>query len=304
VNPPPSTLFTAPTEWQWLIIFYFYLGGIAGGAYFLATLIDLAGHPADRPLARLGYFIAFPAIAICGLLLIADLRRPLRFWHMLVQSETLRPMLKWWSPMSFGSWILLLFGLFAFLSFLAALGESDDPRWRRLRGFRRLRRPGLLGTLVTCLGGVFGFFIAGYTGILLAVTNRPIWSDTNLLGLVFLISGTSTAAALMALLGRQLRWTRPEGVHALERFDSGMLVFELIAIVALVISLGSLARLWLSAWGALLVVGVLIVGILVPLVLYRRPGVFGRLGVAAAPVLVLVGGFLLRVVIILSSEAV
>jgi formate-dependent nitrite reductase membrane component NrfD len=304
VNPPPSTLFTAPPDWQWLIIFYFFLGGIAGGAYFLAALIDLVGHPADRPLARLGYLIAFPVTVVCGIVLTLDLQRPLRFWHMLVQSETLRPMLKWWSPMSLGSWGLLLFGFFAFISFLAALADSDDPRWQRLRPFHRLRPPGLLGILVTCLGGVFGFFIAGYTGILLAVTNRPIWSDTNLLGLVFLISGASTAAALMALLGRRLRWTRPEGLHALERFDSWMLAFELIALVALVVSLGGLARLWLNAWGALLVLGVVIVGILLPLVLYRRAGERGGLGAAVAPVLVLIGGFLLRVVIVLSSEGV
>jgi formate-dependent nitrite reductase membrane component NrfD len=303
VTPPPSTLFTAPPEWQWLIVGYFFLGGIAGGAYFIAALIDLAGHPLDRPLARLGYLIAFPMVAICGLLLTLDLRRPLRFWHMLIQSETFRPMLKWWSPMSLGSWALLLFGLFAFLSFLAAVADLTDARWPRVRGFRRLRPPGLLGTVVTVLGGVFGFFLAGYTGILLAVTNRPIWADTTLLGLVFLISGASTAAALMALLGRQLRGTRPEGVQALERFDSWMLVFELLAIVALVVSLGSLARLWLSSWGVLLVGGVLILGILLPLVLYRRSPALGGLG-AAAPVLVLIGGFLLRVVIILSSESV
>jgi protein NrfD len=304
VTPPPSTLFTAPPDWQWLIVFYFFVGGIAGGAYFLAALIDLVGHRADRPLARLGYLIAFPATVVCGVLLIADLQRPLRFWHMLLQSETLRPMLKWWSPMSLGSWGLLLFGAFAFVSFLAALAEWDHPRWQRLRGFSRLRPPGLLGTVVTVLGGVLGFFLAGYTGILLAVTNRPIWSDTTLLGLVFLLSGASTAAALTALLGRRLRWTRPEGVRALERFDTWMLVFELVAIVALVASLGSLARLWLSAWGALLVLGVLVVGILLPLVLYRRPQALGGLGAVAAPVLVLVGGFVLRVVIILSSEAV
>ena len=92
-------------------------------------------------------------------------------------------------------------------------------------------------------------------------------------------------------------------MHALERFDSLVLVFELLAIVALVVSLGSLARLWLNTWGLLLVVGVLIVGILLPLVLYRRSRLLGGLGATAAPVLVLVGGFLLRVVIILSSEA-
>jgi hypothetical protein len=76
------------------------------------------------------------------------------------------------------------------------------------------------------------------------------------------------------------------------------------ALVALVVSLGSLARLWLSAWGALLVLGVVVLGILIPLALYRRPGAFGGLGAATAAVLVLLGGFLLRVVLILSSEGV
>ena len=301
MTPPPSTLFTAPPDWEWLIVGYFFLGGIAGGAYFLAALIDIVGHPLDRPLARIGYLIAFPATVLCGILLILDLGRPLRFWHMLVQSETLRPMLKWWSPMSLGSWALLLFGAFAAVSFLAALAEEDRPRWRR---FLAARPPGGLGTLLTFLGAVLGFFLAGYTGVLLAVTNRPIWSDTNLLGLVFLISGASTAAALMALLGRRRRASRLAGVRALEHFDSLMLVFELAAIAALVVSLGSLARLWLSSWGALLVLGVGLLGIVLPLALYRRPQALGGLATTLAPVLVLIGGFLLRVVIVFSSEAV
>jgi formate-dependent nitrite reductase membrane component NrfD len=302
MNPPPSTLFTAPPEWQWLIVFYFFLGGIAGGAYFLAVLIDLFGDPLDRPLARLGYLIAFPVTVVCGILLIFDLHRPLRFWHMLLQSETLRPMLKAWSPMSLGSWALLLFGGFAFVSFLAALADDGRGRWPRLAV---LRPPGVLGTLVAVIGAAFAFFIAGYTGVLLTVTNRPIWADTSLLGLVFLISGASTAAALLALLGRRRARTSVTGLHALERFDSLMLVLELITLVALVVSLGSMARVWLSAWGALLVVGVIALGIVVPLVLYRRSLRLGDLSSSTvAAVLVLVGGFLLRVVIILSSEGV
>ena len=299
MSPPPSTLFTAPPEWQWLIVGYFFLGGIAGGAYFLAVLMDLFGDPRDRPLARLGYLLAFPATVVCGLLLIVDLHRPLRFWHMLLQSETLRPMLKIWSPMSLGSWALLLFGGFAFLSFLAAL--ADDGRWPRLAMFRP---PGLLGTLVALAGGLLGFFVAGYTGVLLTVTNRPIWADTSLLGLVFVVSAASTAAALLTLLGRR---RAPESVTArlaLERFDSIMLVLELVALIALVISLGSMARVWLGAWGALLLVGVVGLGIVAPLVLYRRSRRAGGFSGAAAAVLVLVGGFLLRVVIILSSEGV
>jgi len=83
-----------------------------------------------------------------------------------------------------------------------------------------------------------------------------------------------------------------------------MLVLELIALVALVASLGGMARLWLNAWGALLVGGVIVVGIVLPLGLYRRSLRVGGGGGALAAVLVLIGGFLLRVVIILSSEGV
>ena len=73
MNSLPSTLFTAPPEWRWLIVAYVFLGGIAGGAYCSAALFDLVGDPRDRPLARLGYLVAFPCTAVCGLLLIFDL---------------------------------------------------------------------------------------------------------------------------------------------------------------------------------------------------------------------------------------
>ena len=116
-----STFFTATPHWRWLIVAYFFLGGLAGGSYFLATLMDLFGKREDRPLVRLAYLIAFPAVCVCGLLLTADLGRPERFWHMLVQAQTFRPMVKAYSPMSIGSWALLLFGGHAIHSFVATM---------------------------------------------------------------------------------------------------------------------------------------------------------------------------------------
>lgn len=52
MNVPSSTHFTAPPEWQWLVACYFFFGGLAGGCYFLAVLIDLFGRMVDRPLSR------------------------------------------------------------------------------------------------------------------------------------------------------------------------------------------------------------------------------------------------------------
>ena len=156
----PSTFFTEPPHWRWLIILYFFFGGLAGGCYFVASMLDLMGRPSDRPLARLGYLLAFPTVVVCGILLIADLGRPERFWHMMLQSATWRPMLKTYSPMSLGAWGLLVFGGFAFLSFLGALADSG-----RRRGFAFLSPPAPIGVIVSVLGGLAGFFLVSYTGV-------------------------------------------------------------------------------------------------------------------------------------------
>ena len=53
-----------------------------------------------------------------------------------------------------------------------------------------------------------------------------------------------------------------------------------------------------------LLVGVVLAGILFPLALHTRSHLLGRLSVPAGAVLVLLGGFLMRMVIVLSSEGV
>ena len=37
---PSDTYFTVPPDWTWYIIPYFFIGGIAGGSYFIAVLLD------------------------------------------------------------------------------------------------------------------------------------------------------------------------------------------------------------------------------------------------------------------------
>jgi formate-dependent nitrite reductase membrane component NrfD len=297
---PSSTFFSAPPDWAWLIVLYFFLGGLAGGSYFLAALLDLFGRPEDRPLSRLGYYMSFPCNVISVLLLIGDLRRPERFWHMVIASHTYRPMFKYWSPMSSGSWALMIFGLCAFLSFLSALTEADRLRWPTAR---HLRPPGPLGGMISVIGGLLGLYIAGYTGVLLAVTNRPIWSDTPLLGMLFIVSAASTSTALLLLLARGSRLTTP-GLFALHRMDAWFLVLEIIVLGAVIQSLGPLLHAWLNAWGLLLLLGVIVLGILFPLMLHWRREWLGDLNMPTAAVWVLVGGFLLRMVIVFSAQGV
>ncbi|MDF3053712.1 MAG: Polysulfide reductase NrfD [Geminicoccaceae bacterium] len=297
-----DTFFTAAPDWTWWIILYFFVGGIAGSSYFLVSLLHLFGRPADRPLVRLGYYVAFVGVALSGFLLTVDLTRPLRFWHMLFENHTGAPMFKSWVPMSVGAWGLLLFGLFSFLAALAALSEERErPRLLQSPPVRFLRRRGP-SAAVAVLGSIFGLFIAGYTGVLLAVTNRPVWADSPLLGLLFLVSGASTGAAALILLAIWRRADHPATIDWLKRFDRNVLVLELLVLIVFLVSLGSVARVFLSWWGVLLGVGVVGAGILIPLLLERRhraPASQRLVGVAS---LVLLGGLLLRMVILLSSE--
>jgi protein NrfD len=296
---PSSTWFSAAPHWGWLIAVYFFVGGLAGGSYFMSALIDLFGRREDRPLAHLGYYIAFPCVALSGLLLTVDLGRPLRFWHMLIESNTYRPMFKSWSPMSIGSWALMIFGFFALLSFLAALAEDGRIPWSE---FRRFRPPSPPGRIITVLGGLAGFYVASYTGVLLAVTNRPIWSDTPLLGMLFVVSAASTSTALMILLAHRSGRATP-GIADLQRMDEWVIVLEVLVLIAVVVSLGPVLRAWLNVWGLLLLITI-ILGMIVPLVLSKRWWRFREMNMAMPAILVLVGGFLLRVIIVFSSESV
>jgi protein NrfD len=290
-----STFFTASPEWRWFIVAYFFLGGLAGGSYFLATLLDRFGTERDRPLVRLGYLVAFPIVCLCGLVLTVDLGRPERFWHMLVQSQTWRPMLKTYSPMSSGAWVILLFSGCAFVSFGGVVADRGRPRWALLRHASPDAR---FGRLVSGAGAILGLYQAGYTGVLLSVTNRPIWADTTLLGLTFLTSAASTSAALLILLGFWSGLAR-ERLYPLERFDRSALILEVLAIVALVASLGRIATVWLDGWGVLLA-AMVVGGIALPLLLDWR-GPAGR-PAWIGPTLVLLGGLMLRMVIIFSSN--
>lgn len=290
-------VFVADPEWGWEIVAYFYLGGIAAGAYFAATLIDLVSGGRARPLTRLGYFLALPLVAICGLLLTIDLGRPERFWHMLFKSEVVKsgviaPIFKPWSPMSAGSWCLSLFGLCAGLSVVGAL-------WPHKRWTHWLN-DGVPARLLQGLGCVAGLFLASYTGTLLSATNQPGWSDTTWLAPLFLASAASTGLAALLLLSAA--WPVPhEERRRLERADLLIALLELAVFLGFLASLGTWLRpVWRTPHGKMLIVGTLTLAIVLPLALHLltgfRRGAERRMAVAA--LLALMGGFVLRYAIV------
>ncbi len=299
-------LFVADPHWGFWIVLYFFLGGIAAGAYLLACLIEWFGTAEDARTARVAHWIAFPLILLCALFLIIDLNRPERFWHMVFKSEVTRQafaegfpftaagwrwaadalLLKPWSPMSAGSWGLAVFGACAAVSFLVAV----RPRWRAVRW---VNRPWLMHA-VRAVGVLAAVYVGSYTGALLSATSQPVWSDTTWLSPLFLASSVSTGLAAMVLLARWKRVGTPESREKLESADLWAVGLEAVLLGAFLVSLGAvLEPMLLTVSGNVLVFGTALAGLAAPLVIHR---VYGPRGwsQAASAACVLVGGLCLR----------
>jgi formate-dependent nitrite reductase membrane component NrfD len=263
-------------------------------------MLRLWGSPADAAASRLAFIVSFPLLLICPILLTIDLGQPVRFWHMLIDVGSGTPVFKPYSPMSLGVWGLTLFGLFSFVTFLAAVGEGGYLRWRVLAGAGRALGT-VIGKVFMVIGAIFGFFVAAYTGVLLAVSNQPVWSDTWTLGGLFLASGLSGAAATILLLSRGRRDAAVTDGKLMEA-DRYFIILELVLIAVFLITLGGVVSKVLGG-GWIILWLVVLIGTLVPLVAEFRPALVRQLPPVVVPVLVLVGVLALRAVIIFSAQA-
>jgi hypothetical protein len=162
-----------PPVWTWEVPLYFWFGGMAAGASFVALACDLSRDEHSATVARK---VALGALAPCPVLLILDLGRPERFYNML---RIFKPR----SPMSVGAWALTAFGN------LAAASVGADLLGRR-------REAKALGAANAIVGGYLG----SYTGVLLAATAVPLWARSRLfLGPIFVATATATGAAACRL---------------------------------------------------------------------------------------------------------
>ncbi len=289
--------------WGWEVWLYFFLGGIAGGSFFTATLIDLFGDRTDRPIAKIGYFLSFGAVIVCALLLIIDLGQPLRFWHLMVSQNALKagaplPQLNPNSAISWGAWGLLGFGFFNLLAVLDVLVEDGRLTLAPLRAFYSA----VPRKIYAALGSVFGFFLAAYTGVLLNTTAQPIWGDNTLFGALFLASAGSAGVAAIALIAALRKMELGDGWLKISRTLFLFLSIELI-LVALELVGGT--ALGAGPW-AIPFWGFVLVGLVVPLVMQLRAGVGGqplpRNLVILASLLVLLGALTMRYVVVMSAQ--
>ncbi|MBU6422422.1 MAG: polysulfide reductase NrfD [Chloroflexota bacterium] len=293
---PGAEHFAVAPHWEWWILAYFFFGGIAGGTYAIGTVIRLAGAAVDRRASRIAYIVSFIALIPCPIFLSIDLGQPVRFWHMLVDTSAGGPAFKYWSPMSVGSWALLVFGLFSFVSFLGALGEGGGGS---LGAFGRFAA-GAAGRVWSVIGTALSLFVAGYTGVLLAASNQDVWSDAGwVLGGMFLASALAGSAALLLLLARPRRDAETGTALRLEMADRNFAALEAVLIVLFLVSLavaGTIGRLlgvWLVLWL------VVLLGLAAPFAVRGA-----RTGAApvVAPLVALLGALALRALVIFGPQ--
>lgn len=278
LNEPSVSYYGLPVlkraHWKWEVVLYFWVGGIAAGAYVTAALADAFGQDEDRHAATAGRLIALPLMIVAPALLIKDLGRPRKFLNMM-------RIFKLKSPMSMGTWGIAGFGLFAAVSALL-----------ELLPFAALRR------LFAMLGTPLALFVGGYTGVLISATAIPLWFKNRVLwGPTFLASAFSTGiAAIQAVL--VLRGKPNEKLH---QADSMALAAEAALLAAGLASLGDTGRpLTHGRWRSLFLPGAMGVGVGLPLLLGAVRA--GRGVTAFRSLCVLVGGLILRACVVYAGR--
>jgi formate-dependent nitrite reductase membrane component NrfD len=283
--------------WTWEISVYLFLGGLTAGIIVFAALGLLRQREGQRSFSADALALWAPIALSLGMTtLFLDLEHKLFVFRFYTTFE-------FTSPMSWGAWVLIIIYPVSILQILSTLRRGYPQaaglvdrvalgRWILDLASRYSRPIAIIAIPSAVALGI-------YTGILLsAFSARPFW-NSGLLGVLFLVSGLSTAAAFVILMAKdkaEKRWY--------VQVDLGLILVELVIVVLLLINLatGSQQHLQALAYltslnGYALAFWVLFMGmgLLVPLVvefmeLVKENRVMALMG----PVLVLLGGYVLR----------
>jgi protein NrfD len=300
--------------WGWEVPVYLFLGGLAAGIMILSALLTRAGANGEDGAAskwlRWAPF-AVPVILSLGMgALFLDLEYKLHVYRFYLSFE-------WTSPMSWGSWLLLVVYPASALLGFGLLTSAEIDGLAAFRPVKALRLGGLL-RWVAALGRthrdnlgwvniVVGVGLGVYTGVLLgSLGARAVW-NSSILGPLFLVSGFSSGAAFLMML--------PVGdaaKHRLARIDAMAIVAELVIVVLFLLGLATggtgareAAALFLGGnYTATFWSLVVILGLIIPLVFDLIEERLHRSPALVAPALVLIGGFALRWIIVSAGQAI
>ncbi len=289
--------------WGICVVVYLFLAGLGSGSYCLGVIASKRKGPDWEACSRMAFLLAPVAIAAGLLMLILDLRYKTRFWITLTVFNV-------YSPMSIGVWLLSTFFLLSIFSAIFWLPPSGRQRIPWIGGLSIWNRPQWKSRLGV-IGIPFALGVSVYTGVLLSTTVLPLWRSLSLPLLFFLSAlslGIEGGAILgIASLGKSEAMKEP--IRFLKRSYRIILPIYLLTalffVFALAVSSVSRAEAvhFMGGWsGFIWWVGVVGVGILVPLILVIRRTEHRMRHAWVFSGCLLVGDFLLRLVLVLAGQ--
>ncbi|MEG0071895.1 MAG: NrfD/PsrC family molybdoenzyme membrane anchor subunit [Raoultibacter sp.] len=281
--------------WGASIAWYLFLAGLGGGAFVTSAFLGWR-HPEAVNMRKIGHLVA-PIAIIIGLVLLmfdaeAGLHNPLRFALLLH------------NPHSVMTWGVVFLAIFAIVSIVVVVLDRMKkavPVW------------------LDIVGVVFGLCVAIYTGVLLGVAKTfPLWNNA-LLPILFLVSAISAGAAIVLLISVFRHAEEFNKVGVLKKFHFCLPIIELVLLTSLMFitsyvnsaGFASVMSLIAGSWSLLFWIGLVLIGLVVPTaletwLLFFTPKEFeeskkAHYLSAASDIGVLVGGFLLRFLIVVAA---
>jgi formate-dependent nitrite reductase membrane component NrfD len=293
--------------WGPLLVGYLFLGGLSGGAYVVGALADLLNKEKYSVLSKSAILASFVSIIMGLVLLVLDLERfkeaPLIILNAFVKFPD--------SIMSVGTWIITVFTLISLVTVLLWYFNGNV----------------LVRKIVEVIGMVLGLATASYTGILLSFAARvPFW-QSGYLPVLFVLSGLLTGLAIAILFipiaagfmpkafgDFKSMWnTTPEFAGMIEytdKFARALLILETVIMLLYFSSRSSGSLIWGGSGISLYFYAYILSALLIPLgiALYnlKLPKTNGHKTMIyltlLSTVLALVGGFLLRYVVLIGGQ--
>lgn len=286
--------------WHFPISLYLFLGGMAAGIIFFASLFTIMKREKEvQTTIKSAMIVVLFALSIGLIALFYDLTHKLYVWQLYttVRIE---------SPMSWGAWVLLFVTIGSFLwvfSYFTEMFPKWDWKFEWLKKLETyiIRNRRNLAIIMLPLSIILGI----YTGILLSAFNaRPLWNNA-ILGPLFLVSGLSTGAACIILFSKDHFERR-----LFSKIDLALIIIELALIIHMLMGMYAGSAVQLEALD-ILVGGeytvmffgfVVILGLIFPALLEGIELMGYKVPVAIPALLILMGGLIFRMVMVEAGQ--
>jgi formate-dependent nitrite reductase membrane component NrfD len=274
---------TVHLAYDWMIVVYFFLGGVSAGAYMFSVAANYWWKQEFKGLAKKSAVLSLIALATGMFMLLVHLGLPERAWRVFT---TFNPH----SMLSWGVWFLTIFGLMNFIyTGLLFLGKENSAK------------------KFGCLGFFFAVLTATYTAVHIGRAPDMLLWHSPVMPVLFLNGAVISGIALVMLFSASAR--NAQLVSRLGKLVAWMVIFEISMVLAEVLMLFNggtesiaVAKSLLTGKIGCLFIGVeIVIGAVVPVAILLRAKSTAFLQVVAS-LLILIGIYTMRYIVIVGGQ--